>query len=105
MVTNSGPSDVTGGVVADNFPALSGGSARVGCCRARIFGTLPFSAVLIDANGKVMVAGGDDVVGTSAELYNPATGGWNLTGSLNTYRSSHTATLLSDGESVGRRRF
>jgi hypothetical protein len=34
----------------------------------------------------------------SAELYNPATGAWSLTTSLNTARDSHTATLLSDGK-------
>jgi len=35
----------------------------------------------------------------SAELYDPVTGTWSLTGSLNQGRSSHTATLLADGES------
>jgi WD40 repeat protein len=34
----------------------------------------------------------------SAELYDPATGAWSPTGSLNTPRSGHTATLLTNGQ-------
>src|SRR5207247_947693 len=34
---------------------------------------------------------------TSAELYDPASGTWSVTGSLNTGRDSHTATLLPNG--------
>jgi N-acetylneuraminic acid mutarotase len=56
-------------------------------------------------NGMVLIAGG---IGTgiygsgsvldSAELYNPATGMWTLTGSLHTGRENHTATLLPNGK-------
>jgi N-acetylneuraminic acid mutarotase len=53
-------------------------------------------------NGKVLVAGGDSGATTggelnSAELYDPATGYWDATGSLAAVRKQHTATLLADG--------
>jgi Galactose oxidase, central domain len=48
---------------------------------------------------QVLVAGGETASGqlASAELYDPATGSWSATGSMNTARGQHTATLLSDG--------
>ena len=49
----------------------------------------------------MLVAGGRDSVSNalaSAELYDPASGTWTITGSLNDARFSHTATLLSDGK-------
>jgi N-acetylneuraminic acid mutarotase len=56
-------------------------------------------------NGQVLVAGGfnEPVPGafsylSSAELYNPATGKWAVTGGMSTARLSHTATLLPDGQ-------
>jgi len=55
-------------------------------------------------NGKVLVAGGYGQIANgafdylgSAELYDPATGTWSATGSLNDARCCHTATLLQDG--------
>jgi hypothetical protein len=53
-------------------------------------------------NGMVLIAGGvaDGLQGTylsSAELYNPSTGAFSLTGSLNSPRTFHTATLLNSG--------
>jgi WD40 repeat protein len=57
------------------------------------------------SNGKVLVAAGffDDLgyVGfpiDTAELYDPASGTWTLTGSLATARFQHTATLLPSGK-------
>src|SRR5262245_60662005 len=54
-------------------------------------------------DGRVLAAGGADVsdagsaTETSAELFDPASGTWTVTGSLTDGRSSHTATLLPDG--------
>ena len=56
-------------------------------------------------NGKVLVAGGYLTTGAppvivleTAELYDPASGTWTATGSLNTARDAHTATLLPNGK-------
>ena len=54
-------------------------------------------------NGKVLVAAGvTDLIGssflTSAELYDPASGSWTVTGSLNIARATYTATLLPNGK-------
>lgn len=60
------------------------------------------SATLLP-NGEVLVAGGVDSLYNSpdtsptAELYNPSTGTWQTTGSLNTSRASEVA-LLEDGQ-------
>ncbi|MGA3214038.1 MAG: kelch repeat-containing protein, partial [Terriglobales bacterium] len=59
------------------------------------------TATLLD-NGMVLIAGGLSPYSSSgtlasAELYNPATGTFTPTGSLNIERWGHTATLLSNG--------
>ena len=56
--------------------------------------------------GNVLVVGGDSIdappqrlgLGGSAELYDPISGSWSPTGSLNTPRSAFTATLLATGK-------
>jgi N-acetylneuraminic acid mutarotase len=54
-------------------------------------------------NGNVLVSGGANVTSStttvlsSAELYNPSTGVWTKTGSLNNARTEHAATLLVGG--------
>jgi hypothetical protein len=54
-------------------------------------------------NGKVLAAAGAHVEGccvvdlTSAELYDPTSGTWTVTGNLNTARYGHRATLLPNG--------
>jgi N-acetylneuraminic acid mutarotase len=51
-------------------------------------------------DGKVLVVGGRDGGGflASAELYDPTTGTWSFTGSLNGPRAWFTATLLGNGK-------
>ncbi|HUE57387.1 MAG TPA: kelch repeat-containing protein [Candidatus Udaeobacter sp.] len=61
-----------------------------------------FTATLLD-NGEVLAAGGQNSNAiapflSSAEIYNPSTGKWTSTGSLNAGRYNHTATLLNNGE-------
>jgi hypothetical protein len=73
------------------FPAGNLNTARVG-----------HTATLLQ-NGKVLVVGGWDKpneanVLDSAELYDPVTGTWSVTGRLNMPRIVHTATLLPDGK-------
>ncbi len=54
------------------------------------------------ADGRVLIAGGivccsPQIVSGTAEIYDPASGGFQPTGSLVTARGFHTATLLTDG--------
>src|SRR5262245_8647174 len=51
-------------------------------------------------SGKILVAGGKTgtTVPATAEIYDPATGLWNATGSMLHARYSHTATLLANGK-------
>ena len=62
-----------------------------------------FHTATLLPNGNVLIAGAcnDGIFcgsrNSSAEVYNPATGTWSVTGALNTPRLFHAATLLSDG--------
>ncbi len=58
-----------------------------------------FTATLLP-NGKVLVAGGygGSGVTSTAELYDPKSGLFALTGTMNAARANHTATLLRDGK-------
>jgi hypothetical protein len=58
-------------------------------------------------NGTVLITGGwapgppnsnSNILPSGAELYDPATGAFTVTGSLNTAREAHTATLLNNGK-------
>ena len=49
-------------------------------------------------DGRVLVAGGIGNDEASAERYDPATGKWSVTGSMERGRYLHTATLLRNGQ-------
>lgn len=54
-------------------------------------------------NGKALAAGGSaanftPILQRTAEIYDPATNGWTLTGELTTPRMTHTTTLLANGK-------
>jgi WD40 repeat protein len=53
--------------------------------------------------GDVLVAGGEGGNGTfrEAELYNPSTGYWTITGQMSAVRSGHAAVLLNSGPEAG----
>ena len=56
------------------------------------------------STGKVLLAGGSGLHNraavklTACELYDPATGTWSSTGSLNVGRTQHTASMLQNGK-------
>jgi len=66
-----------------------------------------YSKATLLSNGKVLISGGNSgdnssivpshPITSTAELYDPQTGSWTLTGALNEARANHTATLLQDG--------
>ena len=66
-----------------------------------------FAAALFTSgplNGQVLVTGGADSSGTflaSAELYNPSTGKFTVTGSMKDTRFLHSETLLASGPNAG----
>jgi hypothetical protein len=56
------------------------------------------SATLL-RDGKILIAGGENQNGfvTEAEIFDPATGSFSVSGNLNLARADHSATTLSDG--------
>ena len=61
-----------------------------------------FHTATLLLNGRILVVGGfsnaiPEQYASSAELYDPATGMWTISGSLHIPRAYHTATLLPNG--------
>ena len=97
-----------GELMAGNVPTANVEVFSLGSASWTATGTLntprAFTTSTTLTNGMVLVAGGfvPSIPGlsaaSSAELFDPATGVWSLTGSLNTARGVHTATLLTNGD-------
>jgi hypothetical protein len=90
LLQSSGPQNFTVQISLHGFTA----AARMATARQAHTATLL-------ANGKVLVAGGLDNIGSesaSAELFDPAGGTFASTGSMQTPRQAHTATLLNNGK-------
>ncbi len=78
-------------------------STRLWSFTGSLTGSRKLHTATLLLNGKVLVAGGyDSSVGgatvATCELYDPVTGTWTGTGSLNEGRYDHTATLLPSGK-------
>ncbi|PYS29126.1 MAG: hypothetical protein DMF75_17780, partial [Acidobacteria bacterium] len=98
-------SNYSGDLTAELYDPANGSWSSTGSA-ASDFGTgreppgsFGSTATLLPS-GKVLVAGGTegDSPFNSAELYDPATGTWSITGRLTTERQNHTATLLPNGK-------
>lgn len=93
---NNGAADSTAALsTAVIYSPATGWSAAVSMQAARF----DHAAVLL-ADGRVLVAGGSDGAGTalaSAEIYDPSTGHWTLTGNMLAARSGLTLSRLADG--------
>jgi Galactose oxidase, central domain/Kelch motif len=88
-----------GSTAANAFAASGGSFALTGSMNTARYA---HTATLLQ-NGEVLVTGGLGVNGiyaplASAEIYNPATGKWAVTGSMSMGRTAFTATLLPNGE-------
>ncbi|HET9530101.1 MAG TPA: kelch repeat-containing protein [Blastocatellia bacterium] len=91
-----------GGAITTHTAELYDPDAGTWSLTGNLSGTRVGHAATLLEEGKVLVAGGCDdgdcnfFLG-SAELYDPNTETWSLTGSLNTPRDNHTLTTLPDG--------
>jgi hypothetical protein len=86
-------------VTAELYEPTTGTFSTTGSMQTARYGQ---TATLLN-NGKVLLAGGQGANGNpaalaSAELYDVAAGTFSATGSMQTARSAHTATLLANGK-------
>ncbi len=93
---------VVGLVATAATPASASGSGTFQKTGSMNVARVHHSATLL-ANGEVLVAGGTNSVSggsplASAELYNPATGAWTLTGNMTVPREGPQAVLLQNGQ-------
>ncbi len=101
---------VTGGLVVVNGAAVFTNTAEVYDPTTNVWSpTTPMNAgrvlhsVTLLTNGKVLAAGGSEaafnpLLQRTAEIYDPATNGWTLTGDLTTPRITHSTALLPGGK-------
>jgi N-acetylneuraminic acid mutarotase len=84
---------------AEFYDALSGARSNTASPIARYAhtSTLLFTGEVLNAGGHFAGFGNTGYLGT-AELYNPGSASWGLTGNLTALRGDHTATLLPDGK-------
>jgi hypothetical protein len=100
LLTNALTSSAAMGIFLSTVSAFASGTfQKTGSMNVARVG---HTATLL-SNGQVLVAGGDNSsLGggylASAEIYNPSTGSWTLTGSMTTARQSHQAVLLPNGQ-------
>ena len=96
------PGPFTGLAAAELYDPASGTFTATGPMN---IGRVNFTATLLHCactnNGKVLITGGTANASTllnSAELYDPASGTFGPTGTMNVPHLRHTATLLNDGK-------
>jgi N-acetylneuraminic acid mutarotase len=101
---------VTGGLVVTGTTAGFTNTAEVYDPAANVWsptGTMNSGRVLhtvtLLPNGKVLAAGGSaasfsPIQAGTAEIYDPTSNTWTLTGEMTTPRQAHTTTLLADGK-------
>jgi uncharacterized protein (TIGR03437 family) len=101
---------VTGGLIVVNNQAVLTNTAEVYDPATNVWTPTPpmnsgrvLHTVTLLPNGKVLAAGGSaasfrPVLQRTAELYDPATNTWTLTGEMTTPRVTHSTTLLANGK-------
>jgi hypothetical protein len=78
-----------------NATGVTAAGTLVGVADMSVSRTAHTATTLQD--GRVLLVGGLETAGSSAELFDPRTRAFTSTGSLNTARATHTATMLNNG--------